>query len=72
MNNLLDNYYLDLEKVFALPEKQAEFIQNTYRDMVNYNSENICKYYFNTLNENGYLVNIRDKKIDDVLDEESK
>lgn len=69
----LKNYYLDLDKMFELQDYEQKYIQDLYRDMLFCNEDtsqkSIAMSYFNTLSENGYLTNIREKKLDDLLDE---
>ena len=68
----LTQYYLDLEKLKFLEKEEAIRIHEYYRDMI-YTYEdgrkNIAISFFNTLNNNGFLVNIRDEKLGLVLNE---
>ncbi len=68
----LTQYYLDLEKLKFLEKEEASRIHEYYRDMI-YTYEdgrkNIAISFFNTLNNNGFLVNIRDGKLGLVLNE---
>lgn len=66
----ITKYYLDLSKLSNLPEDERREIHNYYRDMLssladNRNAQAIS--FFNTLENGGYLINIRDEKIDKVL-----
>lgn len=67
----LTQYYLDLEKVISLDKETAGKIHEYYRDMI-YTYEDgrkiISMSLFNTLNNNGYLKNIRDEKLGLILD----
>lgn len=67
----LENYYLDLKKVSEVKSKQErDEIHSYYRDMLNCNHDNrpeMAQSYMNTLLKSGYLVNIRDEKIDQIL-----
>lgn len=67
----LTQYYLDLEKLKYLEKEEASKIHEYYRDMI-YTYEdgrkNIAISLFNTLNNNGYLKNIRDEKLGLILD----
>ena len=68
----LENYYLDLDKVFKLKEESIKYIQSLYDNMLLFNfdgRQEIAKSYFNTLSQSGYLTNIRNKKLDELLDE---
>jgi hypothetical protein len=68
----LDNYYLNLEKVGLLTNKEdRNRIHDMYRDMLYSYEENrliIAKSFFNSLLRNGYLNDIRNEKIDLILD----
>lgn len=68
----LENYYLNFDKIDKLGSKEDKMgIHDMYRDMLFSFEEkrlNIAKSFFNSLYENGYLVDIRDKKIDLILD----
>lgn len=67
----VENYYLDLKKVSEVKGKQErEQIHSYYRDMLNSNFDTrneMAQSYMNTLLNAGYLVNIRDEKIDQIL-----
>ena len=67
----LENYYLDLKKVSEVKRKQErERIHSYYSDMLHSNRDNrpeMAQSYMNTLLKSGYLVNIRDEKIDQIL-----
>jgi hypothetical protein len=67
----LTQYYLDLEKINSLDKETANKIHEYYRDMI-YTHEDgrkgISTSLFNTLNNNGYLKNIRDEKLGLILD----
>ena len=66
-----DNYYLDLEKVNSLQDKEEkEQIHRYYMDMMHCfsdNRESMGMSLFNTLNQSGYLREIRDEKIEQIL-----
>jgi hypothetical protein len=67
----LSQYYLDLEKVNSLDKEMANKIHEYYRDMIycyEDGRKNISSSLFNTLYQNGYLKNIRDEKITEILD----
>lgn len=71
----ITKYYLDLSKISNLPEDERREIHHyyrnlTYRDMLNCLADNRTTQaisFFNTLENGGYLINIRDEKIDKVL-----
>lgn len=71
----IDNYYLDLEKVNSLQSKEEkEQIHRYYVDMMHYFIEGGIKIsigvsLFNTLNQFGYLRELRSEKIDKILNE---
>ena len=66
-----DNYYLDLEKVSKIAsEEERKQIHRYYMDMLMFFSENrnsMGMSLFNTLNQSGYLKEVRDEKIDKIL-----
>lgn len=68
----IENYYLDIEKVFELKKNKRGLIIDMYRDMMfsekdgNYK---IAASLFNTLKTSGYLIDLRDKKIDAIIDD---
>lgn len=66
----ITKYYLDLSKISNLPEDERREIHHYYRDMLNCLEDNRTTHaisFFNTLENAGYLINIRDEKIDKVL-----
>lgn len=66
----ITKYYLDLSKLSNLSEDERREIHNYYRDMLNCLADNRAEQaisFFNTLENGGYLINIRDEKIDKVL-----
>ena len=69
-NMKLDNY-LDLKKVSEIKDKQErEQIHSYYREMLHCNQDNrveMAQSYMNTLLKSGYLIDIRDEKIDKIL-----
>lgn len=66
-----DNYYLDLKKVNKLSSKEEkDQIHRYYVDMMHFFSDgrnSMAMSIFNTLNQSGYLKEIRDEKIDKIL-----
>jgi len=68
----LKNYCLDVEKVNKISEKDVrEKIHDYYQMMLGskYHDKNddLSINYFNTLNNGGYLIDLRNEKIDKVL-----
>jgi hypothetical protein len=66
----ITKYYLDLDKIKDLSKEDSNKIHEYYRDMIYCNEDGrsgIALSLFNTLNENGYLKNIREDKIDEIL-----
>ena len=66
-----DNYYLDLKKVSKIDtEEERKQIHRYYADMMLFFSEgrdSIAISIFNTLNQSGYLKELRSEKIDKIL-----
>ncbi len=66
-----DNYYLDLKKVSKIDtEEERKQIHRYYTDMMLYSNDgrdSIAISIFNTLNQSGYLKELRSKKIDKIL-----
>lgn len=67
----LDNYYLDLDKVneISCVEEKGQ-IHRYYMDMMHCFVENRTSMgisIFNTLNQAGYLKELRSEKIDKIL-----
>lgn len=66
-----DNYYLDLKKVDKLKCKhERERIHRYYMDMMhsfNEGRSSIGLSIFNTLDQSGYLKELRSEKIDKIL-----
>ena len=67
----LDNYYLDLKKVNTIQDKdEKEQIHRYYMDMMHCfldKRDSMGMSIFNTLNQSGYLKEIRSEKIDSIL-----
>ncbi len=68
-----DNYYLDLEKVNTIVDKEEkETIHRYYMEMMHCFCDgsarnSIGMSLFNTLNQAGYLKEVRSEKIDKIL-----
>ena len=68
----IENYYLDIEKVFELKKNKRGLIIDMYRDMMFSEKDGngkIASSLFNTLKTSGYLIDLRDKKIDTIIDD---
>lgn len=69
----IDNYYLDLEKVNSLSSKEEkEQIHKYYMEMMHCFCDGASRMsvgvsIFNTLNQSGYLKEVRSEKIDKIL-----
>ncbi len=68
----LQDYYLDIKKINKLKKQHdRETIHGYYRDML-FNAQDgrtiLSQSLFNTLLENGYLISIRNEKIDKIVD----
>lgn len=67
------NYYLDIDKINSMYKEQKEErsrIHEYYRDMVYAYSDDrkdVFENFFNTLLNAGFLKNIRDEKLDQIL-----
>jgi beta-galactosidase beta subunit len=66
-----DNYYLDLKKVSKIDsEEERKQIHRYYMDMMQFSIDNrnsIAISIFNTLNQSGFLKEVRSEKIDKLL-----
>ena len=69
----VENYYLNIDGINKLGSKrERDRIHEYYREMLFSISEgrkSMGQAYFNTLLNNGFLIDIRDEKIDKVLNE---
>ncbi len=69
----VQNYQLDLKKVFNLNKNKRTIIIELYNNMIN-NYEGkmaiVGESIFNSLFGSGYLIDIRDKKINDIVDDD--
>jgi hypothetical protein len=67
----IENYYLDLEKLQKLEDKEErQQIHSYYKDMLYSVQEGRKEMYIsimNTLIKGGYLVDYRDEKLTDIL-----
>ena len=70
----LENYYLDLNKIGSLLVEDKKVIHEYYRDMIyahNDGRTSVSGSLFLTLYNNGYLVDIRSEKINNILNEDN-
>ena len=66
----ITRYYLNIEALKMVDKEDKNRIHEYYRDMVYANSDgrkDVAISLFNTLYSNGYLVDIRDEKLNDIL-----
>jgi len=66
----ITQYYLNIEAIKLLDKEDKGRIHDYYRYMVYANSDGrkeVTTSYFNTLYSNGDLVDIRDEKLNDIL-----
>jgi hypothetical protein len=70
----IDNYYLNLDKVNTLEKEEKIRIFDLYRDMI-YSFEDkrniVANSFFTTLFHSGYLIDVRNEKIEELLDDNS-
>lgn len=71
----IETYYLDLKKVSELTNDSERIrIHEYYRDMI-YSLQDqryiVGMSLFNTLNQSGYLLSMRDEKIEKILNEDN-
>lgn len=67
----IENYHLDIKKVFELKKNKRQIIIEMYKDMMFSERDGIqkmTKSLFNTLRSSGYLVDTREEKIDQIID----
>lgn len=68
----IGKYYLDLDKLSKIESKyDRDIIHNYYRDMMYCFHEGrteMANSIMATLENGGYLINTRDKKIDEILE----
>lgn len=69
--NILEKYYLNLEKISEIKsDTEKDLIHGLYRDLLNYlecGRKPEATFVFNTLEAGGYLVSIREEKIEKIL-----
>jgi len=70
----IDNYYLDLTKVNLLKKEERSRIYDMYRDMIfSYEEKRnlVANSFFLTLFHSGYLIDVRNEKIEELLNDNS-
>ena len=70
----IDNYYLDLVKINQLEKEERIRIFDLYRDMIYSYEEKrniVANSFFTTLYHSGYLIDVRDEKIEELLNDNS-
>lgn len=68
----IENYRLDIKKVFELKKNKRQTIIDMYRDMMfseKDGNQKMTKSLFNTLVSSGYLIDSRGEKIDQIVDD---
>lgn len=68
----ISNYYLDIKRVNECNEIEKEIIHNYYRDMlysIEENRQTMAHSLFLTLLESGFLGNVRNTKLNKLLNE---
>jgi len=80
MELYLDRYTLNLNRLKSEDERSRDFIQSIYNEMMNIfrdyclgnytnrDSTKLMQAHYNTLYYNGYLLDIRDIKLDQILE----
>jgi len=66
----ITRYYLNIDALKMVDKEDKNRIHEYYRDMVYASSDGrkeVATSLFNTLYSNGYLVDIRDEKLNDIL-----
>lgn len=66
----IENYCLNLKAMKELEEKDKEVIHSYYKDMLYCFSDGrkeMCISIMNTLLLGGYLIDVRENKIDEIL-----
>lgn len=67
----IENYCLNLSALKTLDEKERETIHSYYKDMLYCHHDGrreMCVSIMNTLLMGGYLIDVREQKISDLLD----
>jgi hypothetical protein len=67
----IENYCLNLQAMKSLDEKDKDVIHSYYKDMLYCFSDGrkeMSISILNTLLLGGYLIDVRDKKIEEILD----
>jgi hypothetical protein len=68
---LIENYYLDLNKLKKLKKEEKDQIHSYYKDMLycfHDGRKEMSQSIMNTLFKSGYLIDSRDEKLNEILD----
>jgi hypothetical protein len=68
---LIENYYLDLNKLKKLKKEEKDQIHSYYKDMLycfHDGRKEMAQSIMNTLFKSGYLIDSRDEKLNEILD----
>lgn len=68
---LIENYYLDLNKLKKLKKEEKDQIHSYYKDMLycfHDGRKEMALSIMNTLFKSGYLIDSRDEKLNEILD----
>jgi len=68
---LIENYYLDLNKLKKLKKEEKDQIHSYYKDMLycfHDGRKEMAQSIMNTLFKSGYLIDSRDEKLNKILD----
>jgi hypothetical protein len=68
---LIENYYLDLNKLKKLKKEEKDQIHSYYKDMLycfHDGRKEMAQSIMNTLYKSGYLIDSRDEKLNEILD----
>ena len=66
----ITRYYLNIDAIKMVDKEDRNRIHDYYRDMVYASADGrkeVATSLFNTLYQNGFLVDIRDEKLNDIL-----
>jgi hypothetical protein len=72
IDEMIEKYCLNLHALKDIDEKEKEVIHSYYKDMCycfHDGRKEMCFSIMNTLLIGGYLIDVRDKKIEDILND---
>lgn len=70
-----DNYYLDLKILLTMSEREQDYIHGYYRDMLfayHDGRKEMALSYMLTLINGGFLLNNRDRRLNQLLEEDEQ